>query len=438
MVAAIFTPRLFFFKGFFFMAGVEVKEFTVLGLRMWQQVLVCLVLGIIVGFLIQGNIDLAEKIKTIGTVFINLIKMVVVPLIFLALVSGITSMGDSANFKRVGLKGVGTYMATALFAVVIGLVAGIIFEPGAGLQVNIEEFTGPDSTTGSAPEMSVSSFLLHLISTNIFESFAKGELLQVIVFAVLFGMTMNMMGEKAARARQNIHDFSQIIFKMIEYIVRLAPLAVFGFMAWSVGTQGAEIVKILFNLVVAVLAACLFQYVLFGVMIAVVARLNPFVFYRKLVTTQLMAFSTSSSKATLTTAMREIETKLGVSAQSTQFLLPLGACINMDGTAIYLGICALFFAQFFGIELGMADYAVLLLTCTLGSIGAAGIPSGSIIFMGMVLHSVGLPIEGIGLLLGVDRVLDMVRTTINITGDCAITLTVDATEGTLNKEIYYS
>ncbi len=418
------------------MAGVEVKEFTVLGLKMWQQVLVCLVLGIIVGFLIQGNVALAEQIKIIGTVFINLIKMVVVPLVFLALVSGITSMGDSANFKRVGLKGLGTYLLTALFAVVIGLAAGTIFQPGAGLQVNIEEFAS--GTSGSTPTMTVSGFLLHLISTNIFESFAKGDLLQVIVFAVLFGMTINMMGEKAARARQNIHDFSQIIFKMIEYIVRLAPLAVFGFMAWSVGTQGAEIVKILANLVVAVLAACLFQYLLFGLMLLVVARVNPLIFYRKLVATQLMAFSTSSSKATLTTAMRELETKLGVSSQSTQFLLPLGACINMDGTAIYLGICALFFSQFFGIELEMADYAVLLLTCTLGSIGAAGIPSGSIIFMGMVLHSVGLPIEGIGLLLGVDRVLDMVRTTINITGDCAITLMVDATEKTLDRDQYYS
>jgi Na+/H+-dicarboxylate symporter len=205
-----------------------------------------------------------------------------------------------------------------------------------------------------------------------------------------------------------------------------------------VGTQGAEVVKILAKLVMTVLAACMFQYLLFGAIIAVFGRLNPFVFYRKLVTTQLMAFSTSSSKATLTTAMRELETKLGVSSQSTQFLMPLGACINMDGTAIYLGICALFFAQLFGIELHTMDYAMLLLTCTLGSIGAAGIPSGSIIFMGMVLHSVGLPIEGIGLLLGVDRVLDMVRTTINITGDCAITVMVDATEKTLNKEVYYS
>lgn len=420
------------------MAGADTKEFTVCGLRMWQQVLLCLVMGITVGFLIQGNVALAEKLKILGTIFINLIKMVVVPLIFLALVAGITSMGDKANFKRVGLKGVGTYLGTALFAVIIGLVAANLLQPGSGLEGNIKSYMQDLPPAAQTPPVSVSTFVMNLISTNIFKSFAEGDLLQIIVFAVLFGITMNVMGDKAARARQSIYDFSQIIFKMIEYIVRLAPLAVFGFMAWSVGTQGAEVVQILIKLVVTVLAACLFQYALFGVLIAAFGHLNPLVFYRKLVTTQLMAFSTSSSKATLTTAMRECQTKLGVSEQSTQFLLPLGAAINMDGTAIYLGICAVFFAQYFGITLQPGDYATLLLTCTLGSIGAAGIPSGSIIFMGMVLHSVGLPIEGIGLLLGVDRVLDMVRTTINITGDCAITLIVDASEKTLNKKVYYS
>ncbi|MES2984653.1 MAG: dicarboxylate/amino acid:cation symporter [Pseudomonadota bacterium] len=417
------------------MAGADVKEFTVLGLKMWQQVIICLILGIITGFVLKED---AAAFKILGTVFINLIKMVVVPLVFLALVSGITSMGDGANFKRVGFKGLSAYLFTAIFAVVIGLVAGTVFQPGLGLHVNINEFASASGGAAEVPPMNVKDFLLSLIPTNIFQAFAEGHLLQVIVFSVMFGITMNMMGDRAARPRQTLYDFGQIIFKMIEYIVRLAPLAVFGFMAWSVGTQGVEIIKILAKLCAAVIAACAFQYALFGVMIALLARLNPFIFYRKLVTTQLMAFSTSSSKATLTTAMREVETKLGVSPQSTQFLLPLGACINMDGTAIYLGICALFFAQFFGVELHTLDYAMLLLTCTFGSIGAAGIPSGSIIFMGMVLHSIGLPIEGIGLLLGVDRVLDMLRTTINITGDCAITLIVDASEKTLNKETYYS
>jgi Na+/H+-dicarboxylate symporter len=417
------------------MSTIETKEFTVFGLKMWQQVAICLVLGIITGLVFHEK---AAPLKILGTIFIDLIKMVVVPLIFLALASGITSMAGSSNFKRVGLKGVVAYLATALFAVIIGLVAGTWFQPGMGLHIDITEFAGNTGGATAAPITGVQDFLLGLISPNIFKSFAEANLLQVIVFAVLFGITINSMGAKAGRTREVIHDFAQVIFRMIEYIVRLAPLAVFGYMAWTVGTQGIDILKVLAVLVAAVLSACAVQYVLYGFMIAGFARLNPFFFYRKLITTQVMAFSTSSSKATLTTAMREVETKLGVSEQISQFMLPLGAAVNMSGTAIYLAICALFFAQFFGITLHPADYAMLLVTCTLGSIGAAGIPSGSIIFMGMVLHSVGLPIEGIGLILGVDRILDMVRTMINITGDCAITLIVDASEKTLDKPTYYS
>lgn len=416
------------------MAGATTTEFKVFGLKMWQQVLLGLLLGIIAGLAMGEE---AARFKVLGTVFINLIKMVVAPLIFLALVSGMTSMGNSTAFKRVGIKGVSIYFATALVAVCLGIAAGIIFQPGVGLQnIKIEDFA--TSAGSSAPPMVLSDFLIQLIPDNAIGAFASGHLLQIVVFSIIFGSTMVAMGDKAARARETIHDFTLIVFRLIEYIVRLAPLAVFGFMAWSVGTQGTEILVVLTWLVIAVVSACVFQYFLFGLFIFLFGRLNPIPFYKKLLTTQLMAFSTSSSKATLTTAMREVQEKLGVSEQSANFLLPLGASINMDGTAIYLGICALFFAQFFGITLEMHDYAVLLLTCTLGSIGAAGIPSGSIIFMGMVLHSVGLPIEGIGLLLGVDRVLDMLRTTINITGDCAITVIVDSSEKTLDETVYYS
>lgn len=417
------------------MAGADVREFTVFGLKMWQQVVICLLLGIITGFVFKAD---AAPLKIFGTIFIDLIKMVVVPLIFLALASGITSMAGSSNFKRVGLKGVVAYLATALLAVIIGLVAGNLFQPGSGLHIDINEFATDARVASDLPPMDVQSFLLSLISPNIFKSLTEANLLQVLVFAVMFALTINTMGGKSARVRESIHDYALVIFRMIEYIVRLAPLAVFGFMAWTVGTQGIEILKVLAVLISAVLTACAVQYVLLGILIFVFGRVSPFPFYRKLITTQVMAFSTSSSKATLTTAMRECETKLGVSEQITQFILPLGAAINMSGTAIYLAICALFFAQFFGVELSTADYAMLLVTCTLGSIGAAGIPSGSIIFMGMVLHSVGLPIEGIGLILGVDRILDMVRTMINITGDCAITLIIDASEKTLNKQVYNS
>jgi Na+/H+-dicarboxylate symporter len=223
---------------------------------------------------------------------------------------------------------------------------------------------------------------------------------------------------------------------MIELIIRLAPFGVFGFISWVIGTQGIEVLEALGKLIVAVLAACLFQYFIFGAMIFFFAGLSPIPFYRKILVTQSLAFATSSSKATLSTALQQLQERMGVSKANSNFLLPLGVCINMDGTAIYLGICALFFAQAYGIDLTTQNYIMLVLTCTLGSIGAAGIPSGSIIFMGMVLTSVGLPIEGIGIILGVDRILDMVRTTVNITGDSAITLIVDKSEGGLNEKLY--
>jgi Na+/H+-dicarboxylate symporter len=411
------------------------SEHRVFGMTLLQQVLLGLVLGILTGVWLKEQ---AADLKIFGTVFINLIKMVVVPLIFLALVSGITSMQDPKNFTRVGVKGLSTYLVTAMFAVIIGICAGAIFEPGLGVQINREHLEVPTAVSAIQAPPTVGQFLLDLIPTNALRAMTEDHFLQVIVFAIFFGITMNLLGDKVQHARIVIQEAASIVFKMIELIVRLAPLAVFGFMAWSVGTQGVEIILTLARLVITVLAACIVQYVLFGILILIFGRLNPLPFYRKMAVTQMMAFSTSSSKATLTTAMKQLQTRLGVSESSTNFLMPLGACINMDGTAIYLGICALFFSQFYGIPLDMHDYLVLVLTSTLGSIGAAGIPSGSIIFMGMVLSSVGLPLEGIGLILGVDRMLDMVRTTINITGDSAITLLIDRSEKKLDESLYYS
>lgn len=402
-------------------------------MKLWQQVLIGMVLGIIAGFVLKED---AVVLKPLGTIFMNLIKMVVVPLIFLALVSGITSMDDPANFTRVGLKGIATYMLTAMFAVVLGIISGLIFQPGVGVELDPATL-GAAPVAASAPP-ALGEFLLALIPTNALRAMTEDHFLQVIVFSIFTGITMNVLGEKVHNLRILVREAAQVTFKMIEMIVRLAPFAAFGYISWMVGTQGTEVIVSLIWLVVAVLAACLVQYLLFGVLIAFMGGLSPLPFYKKMILTQSLAFATSSSKATLTTAMRELQQKLGVSEKSTNFLLPLGACINMDGTSIYLGICAVFFSQMYGIPLDFHHYLILILTATLGSMGAAGIPSGSIIFMGMVLSSVGLPVEGIALILGVDRLLDMVRTTINITGDCTITLCVDATEKTLNREQYYA
>lgn len=404
-------------------------------MKLWQQVLIGLILGIIAGVVLGEQ---AAPLKIFGTIFINLIKMIIVPLIFFALLSGITSMHGDGNFTRVGLKGFGTYLFTAMFAVLIGLAAGIVFQPGIGVDLHsmIDDTTHSALTTKAPP--SFSEFLVALIPTNPIKAMATDSFLQIIIFSIFTGVVINLVGEKAQPVRELINSAASISFKMIEIIIKLAPLGVFGFISWVIGTQGMDIILALGKLVVTVLAACIFQYFVFGFMLLFFARVSPLPFYRKILFTQSIAFATSSSKATLSTAMEQVQTRLGVSKTNSNFLLPLGVCINMDGTAIYLGICALFFSQAYGVDLTVHNYAMLILTCTLGSIGAAGIPSGSIIFMSMVLTSVGLPVEGIGIILGVDRLLDMVRTTINITGDSAITLLVDKSEGALDEKVYYS
>jgi Na+/H+-dicarboxylate symporter len=406
-------------------------------MKLWQQVLVGLILGVISGIVLGEK---AAGLKIFGTIFINLIKMVIVPLIFFALLSGITSMHGQGNFTRVGLKGFASYILTAIFAVIIGLGAGIVFHPGAGVDLHmILETTGQvAATTATKAPPTITEFLLGLIPTNPINAMANDNFLQIIIFSIFTGIVINLLGDKTKPLRDVIFAASQVSFKMIEIIIKLAPLGVFGFISWIIGTQGMDILEALAKLMLAVLAACAFQYIVFGFMILIFARMSPLPFYRKILLTQSIAFATSSSKATLSTAMSQLQERMGVSKTNSNFLMPLGVCINMDGTAIYLGICALFFAQAYGIDLTMQNYMMLVMTCTLGSIGAAGIPSGSIIFMSMVLTSVGLPIEGIGIILGVDRILDMVRTTINITGDSAITLIVDKSEGSLDEKTYYS
>ncbi len=413
-------------------------------MKLWKQVLIGLCLGVIAGITLEK--DVARELKVFGTIFMNLIKMVIVPLIFFALLSGITSISGEGNFTRVGIKGFSAYILTAVFAVLIGITAGHFLEPGKG--VNMKELIQQSETDNNKAftetlavaktEKSAKDFLIELIPTNPIKAMAEDKYLQIIVFTIFLGVVINLVGDKAQPLKDIINSGAAVFFRTIEIIIKLAPLGVFGYMAFSIADQGPEILRSLARLIFTVLLACLVQYIIFGFLIAFFARVSPFPFYRKIFFTQSLAFSTSSSKATLPTAMTQLQDRLGVSKTNSNFLMPLGVCINMDGTAIYLGICALFFAQGFGIDLTFQNYMMLILTCTLGSIGAAGIPSGSIIFMSMVLGSIGIPAEGIVVILGVDRVLDMVRTTINITGDSAITLIVDKTEGGLNEKLYYS
>jgi Na+/H+-dicarboxylate symporter len=423
--------------------------------KLWFRVLIGLALGIAFGFAvgpltanstlleplgINGKTLLTDYIKPIGTVFINLIKMVVVPLIFFSLVSGIVSMTDAEAFKRIGLKSVGAYLMTGAFAVCIGLAFGTIFHPGLGADLGtLKAHAGAAAhAVPVAQEFSLIQLFVDMVPTNVVKAMAEDNILQVVVFAIFVGVTLNKLGDKTRNLTELFQSAGELVFKLIEMIVRFSPYGVFALTAWAVGTQGVEILIALLKLVCTVLGALFAQYLLFGVMIIVFGRMSPLPFYRKIVEPQLLAFSTSSSKATLSTAMRVVNERIGVSKTSTSFVLPLGTSINMDGTAIYLGICALFFSQAYNIPIDSHHYLVLVLTATLGSIGAAGIPGGSLIMMGMVLTSVGLPLEGIALIAGVDRILDMLRTTVNITGDSVITMLVDKSEATFDKALYYS
>jgi Na+/H+-dicarboxylate symporter len=417
-------------------------------MKLWQQVLIGLIAGIVFGYLGNKNyidVEIVKSFKILGTIFMNLIKMVIIPLIIFSLLSGITSINGEGNFTRVAVKGFSAYILTAMFAVIIGIVAGKIMEPGKG--IDLTQMVAESQSKNSADFQKVSSitqnkktaseFILDLIPTNPFKSIVEEKYLQIIVFVIFIGLIINLIGDKAKPIKELISSFAQVFFRSIEIIIKLAPLGVFGYMSYSIAEQGLEVLQSLGKLAITVLLACLVQYIIFGILIAVFGKMSPLPFYKKILFTQGLAFSTSSSKATLPTAMNQLQERMGVSKTNSNFLMPLGVCINMDGTAIYLGICSLFFAQAYGIELYFHHYLMLVLTCTLGSIGAAGIPSGSIIFMSMVLGSIGIPSEGIAVILGIDRILDMVRTTINITGDSAITLIVDKTEGALNEHIYY-
>ena len=399
-------------------------------IKLWQKVSIGLVIGLIFGVYLP---QYAETVKPIGTIFLRLIKMVILPLIFFSLVSGITSMSDPSSIGRVGLKSVFAYLGTTLLAVIFGLTLAFILRPGDGVSIDIGV---PLTRNFKENNFDILNFFIEVVPSNILESFASGNILQVVFFAIFTGFIINSMGRHADHVRDIVHSTSHVVLKMISKIVELSPYGAFALTAWVVGIQGIDVMISMYKLVCAILIAMVCQYLIFGVLIMLFCRMSPIPFYKKSLEYQLIALSTGSSKASLATTMSICQNKLGISESSTSFILPLGASINMDGFAINLGLTTIFFAQMMGITLNPGDYMVIILTATLGSIGGAGIPGASLIMLPMVLSSVNIPIEGVAIIAGIDRILDLLRAAINITGDATITLIIDDSEGTLNKEVY--
>lgn len=403
-------------------------------LALWKKITVGLVAGVIVGIVFGED---AEVLKPIGDIFIRLIKMIIIPLIYISIVMGMTSINDSASLSRISLKSIAAFLLTTSFAIVIGLFTAYLLKPGSGISADAISASGLARTSADA-QFDLMKIINDTIPDNALNALVSGKMLQAVFFSFFTGIVINGVGKEKKLIVGGFQLAAKVVFRMIDLILKLAPYGAFALTSSVVGKQGITALQSLGMLVFSLLSAMFIQYVIFGILIAVIARLSPFPFYKKSLEYQSLAFSTSSSKATLSTTMHVCAEKLGVSKNSTAFILPLGAAINMDGMAIYLGICTLFFAQIYGISLTTVEYMIIILTSTLGSIGAAGIPSGTIIMLPMVLSSVNIPIEGIALIAGIDRILDMMRTTLNITGDAAITLLIDKSEGTLNKEVYYS
>lgn len=406
---------------------------VLLSMKLWKKVFIGLVLGIILGVVLKEQ---AVYLKPFGDLFIRLIKMIIVPLIFFAIVSGITSVQDSKALGRLGIKASITYMLTTLFAIVIGLSVGTIFEPGSGVILN---FSGNIPQSSNTNVTKIFDTILNVVPENAIEAMAQGTILQVVFFALFTGITLNTMESDASKRLKDIFALlASMVFKMVHLIVQLSPIAACALIAWIIGTQGMVVLEKLLKLVGCAYLAFGIQYLIFGLIIYLWTRLSPIPFFKKSLEYQAIAFSTSNTKAALPTTIKVCQNRLGISKISSSFVLPLGASINVDGTAIYISLCTLFFAQATGKILTIADYGCIILTGTLGSIGAAGITGGTIVMLPMVLGSIGLPIEGIALIAGIDRIVDMMRSTISITGDATVALCVDHSEGLLDKEKYYA
>lgn len=393
-------------------------------MKLYQKILIGFVSGAVLGAIWGPGI---VWIKPVGTIFISLLKMLIIPLIFSTLVVGVASIAEPKKLGRVAGKTIIFYLVTTAFAILIGLLLGNIFQPGAGMNLVLE---GPAKEVAGAPSMI--DTLINLFPKNPVGAMAEGKVLQVIVFALFFGYAMTKAGTTGQAVLKFFNGFAETMYKLTGIVMGVAPYGVFALIAINVGTHGWSVLVPFAKLIFAVyLGVIIHAGVVYSGVTAIVAKMSPLKFFRGFGEATLLAFSTCSSSATLPVSMRVAQDNLGVSPTISSFVQPLGATINMDGTALYQGVCALFVAQAYGISLGLGGQLTILLTALLASIGTAGVPGAGLIMLTTVLVSVGLPLEGIALIAGIDRILDMVRTACNVTGDAACAVVVAKTEGEL-------
>ena len=370
-----------------------------------------------------------------GRIFIALLKMLVVPLVFVSLVCGAASLGDTGSVGRLGGKTIGLYLMTTAVAVSLAMLIALTTDPGLGG----ESASGMASASTFEPKTapSVKDTFVNVVPSNPIAAMADGKMLQVILFALLFGLALSKAGASGEKLRGFFSDLNDVMMRLISMIIALTPIGVFCLMTQLGATLGlAEIAKVAMYFATIVIALLVHASLVYPLLLKTLTGLNPLVFLRKMREALLVAFSTSSSGATLPVTLRTVEHKLGVQNNVASFAVPLGATINMDGTAIMQGVATVFIAQFYGIDLGLSALLTVVLTATLASIGTAAVPGVGLITLTLVLDQVGLPVEGIALIIGVDRLLDMLRTAVNVTGDATVATIVASSEGQLDREAF--
>lgn len=396
--------------------------------KLTTKILIALVLGIIVGFMLNGHPNIATTfIRPFGTLFLNLIKMIIVPLVFSSLIVGTSSVGDVKSLGRIGGKTIAYYLFTTAFAVTIGLILGALIVPGAGLDIPVNV----DQAIQESPPLIET--LLDIVPSNPLKGLVDGNMLQIIVFAIFLGIGATSIPENLGKPFINFfNSLAEVMYKVTAFVMKFAPIGVFGLIAPVVAENGPSVLLPLIKVIIAVYLGCILHAVIiYGSLVKVLANFSPLKFFKNIAGPAVTAYSTSSSSGTLPVSMKAAKENLGVSDKIASFVLPLGATINMDGTALYQGVCALFIAQVYGIELTVAQMATIILTATLGSIGTAGVPGAGMIMLTIVLQSVGLPLDGIALIAGIDRILDMMRTSVNVVGDLSASVVVAKTENEL-------
>ena len=370
----------------------------------------------------------------VGQGFIRLMQMLVVPLVFCSLVCGSMAIGDTKTLGKVGIKTVVFYLFTTAVAVATALSVAHLINPGIGLDMEAVQKVEMSTTTS---ETSLVDTILNIIPKNPIESMATGDMLPIIVFALFVGIMLAKLGSRASTVSNFFSEFNDVMMEMTMAIMKVAPIGVFCLIARTFAGLGfsafAPMIKYMGSVTLALVIQC---FVIYQILLFVFTRLNPVKFIKKFAPVMGFAFSTATSNATIPMSIDTLHKKMGVSKQISSFTIPLGATINMDGTSIMQGVAVVFIAQVYGIHLSPADLATVVVTATLASIGTAGVPSVGLVTLSMVLASVGLPIEGIALIMGIDRILDMMRTAVNITGDAVCTTIVAHQEKVLDKEVF--